>query len=98
MRTIKQITSLSQLTCSRCGQAYSAFQLQTFSPCCNKPLVSQYHLADVPVKPILYTRPATMWRYKEVLPLFEEENIVSLGEGMTPILELKRLRAKYELP
>jgi threonine synthase len=39
-----------------------------------------------------------MWRYKEVLPVLEEENIVSLGEGMTPILELKRLQAVYELP
>lgn len=39
-----------------------------------------------------------MWRYKEVLPVFEDENIVSLGEGMTPMLEPKRLRSKYELP
>jgi threonine synthase len=39
-----------------------------------------------------------MWRYKEVLPVLEEENIVSLGEGMTPLLELKRLQAVYELP
>jgi threonine synthase len=43
-------------------------------------------------------RPATMWRYKEVLPVFEEQHIVSLGEGMTPILPLKRLRARYGLP
>ncbi len=41
---------------------------------------------------------STMWRYREVLPVFEPDNIVSLGEGMTPILILKHLRAKYELP
>jgi L-threonine synthase (EC 4.2.3.1) len=39
-----------------------------------------------------------MWRYKDVLPVFEEEHIVSLGEGMTPILDLSRLRAIYEIP
>ncbi len=39
-----------------------------------------------------------MWRYREVLPVFEPANIVSLGEGMTPILTPKHLRSKYELP
>lgn len=98
MKTIQPLTSLSQLACSQCGQLYSAFEPQTFSSCCNKPLVAQYNLAEVPDKTVLYNRPATMWRYKEVLPVFEEEHIVSLGEGMTPILELKRLQSAYELP
>ncbi len=39
-----------------------------------------------------------MWRYREVLPVFEDTNIVSLGEGMTPMLTPKHLRAKYDLP
>ncbi|WP_205512893.1 threonine synthase [Longitalea arenae] len=98
MRTIRTLTSLTQLACSQCGQIYSAFEPQTFSFCCRQPLVAQYNLAEVPAKTVVYNRPATMWRYKEVLPVFEEENIVSLGEGMTPILELKRLQAAYELP
>jgi threonine synthase len=98
MNTVHTLTSLTELTCSQCGQTYSAFEPQTFSTCCNKPLVAQYNLAEVPQKTVLYNREATMWRYKEVLPVFEEENIVSLGEGMTPMLELKRLQSAYELP
>lgn len=98
MKTVQPLTSLAQLVCSQCEQPYSAFEPQTFSTCCKKPLVAQYTLADVPPKTVLHNRPATMWRYKEVLPVLEEENIVSLGEGMTPILELKRLQATYELP
>jgi threonine synthase len=98
MKTVQSLTSLSQLACSQCGLSYSAFELQTFSPCCRQPLVARYNLAEAPDKTVLYSRPATMWRYKEVLPIFEEENIVSLGEGMTPILELKQLQAAYELP
>ena len=47
---------------------------------------------------LLVNRPASMWRYKEVLPVFDEKNIVSLGEGMTPIIELNRLAREYELP
>lgn len=98
MKTVQPLTSLSQLACSQCGKVYSAFELQTFSPCCRQPLVAEYNLAEAPGKTVLYNRPATMWRYKEVLPIFEDENIVSLGEGMTPILELKHLQAQYELP
>lgn len=84
--------------CSQCAQPYSAFEIQSFSACCRQPLTAEYNLAEAPAKTVLYNRPATMWRYKEVLPVLEEENIVSLGEGMTPILELKRLQAAYELP
>ena len=32
-----------------------------------------------------------MWRYFETMPVLDEANIVSLGEGMTPILEAPRL-------
>ena len=32
-----------------------------------------------------------MWRYRELLPVIEDQNIVTLGEGFTPILRLRRL-------
>ncbi len=35
-----------------------------------------------------------MWRYAELLPVFDEENIVSLGEGWTPIYDLQKLAAQ----
>lgn len=38
-----------------------------------------------------------MWRYREMLPVFNDENIVSLGEGFTPILTLANLARKYNL-
>lgn len=36
-----------------------------------------------------------MWRYAEMLPLFDISNRVSLGEGYTPILSMKKLGSKY---
>lgn len=36
-----------------------------------------------------------MWRYFEMLPVLEEKNIVTLGEGMTPILSLDNLSARH---
>lgn len=38
-----------------------------------------------------------MWRYLELLPLFEEKNIVSLGEGFTPIHNLHKLSVKNNI-
>jgi len=38
-----------------------------------------------------------MWRYKEMMPVLEESNIVTLGEGMTPMLHLKRTSERYGL-
>jgi len=37
-----------------------------------------------------------MWRYREMLPVTDDENIVSLGEGMTPLLRLENIGHKYE--
>jgi threonine synthase len=49
-------------------------------------------------KEALSSRPPTLWRYMELLPVKREENIVSLGEGMTPLLPLPRLGAKINIP
>lgn len=90
-----QISVASQLVCSNCHTPYSLHSLQTFAPCCGKPLVTTYNLTDSFKKEQLEGRPATMWRYAEVLPVLNPENIVSLGEGMTPIFDMKRLAQEY---
>jgi threonine synthase len=43
----------------------------------------------------LLDRPQTLWRYRELLPVRDDANIVSLGETVTPILELSRLAAHF---
>jgi len=45
---------------------------------------------------ILQGRPFNMWRYKELLPMLDEDNIVSLGEGFSPILDMGKLAKKYD--
>jgi len=42
----------------------------------------------------LKQREPDLWRYREVLPVERDENIVSLGEGFTPLLHAKRLGAQ----
>ncbi|RMF84807.1 MAG: pyridoxal-phosphate dependent enzyme, partial [Nitrospinota bacterium] len=39
-------------------------------------------------RPEIRKRPATLWRYREALPVQEDTHIITLGEGMTPLLPL----------
>lgn len=82
-------STLTYLECSRCGVKHSATQLLGLSPCCNKPLLARYDLARAArtlTRDALHGRRADMWRYREVLPVQRDENIVTLGEGWTPLL------------
>lgn len=102
MKVVFNLSSITHLACSSCGKEYNSNELQGYATCCNKPLVAKYHLdEELSVNffhDLKLDRPSTMWRYKEVLPVLDEKNIVSLGEGMTPILSLERLRNEYDLP
>ena len=89
---------IGDLQCSQCGSSHDASIRQTLSVCCQAPLLCQYVLdkgsfltAD------LLTRPKSLWRYEELLPVIQPENRVSLGEGFTPILTLNRLADQHDL-
>jgi threonine synthase len=76
-----------QLVCSR-GDATYAPREQLFNLCrsCGAPLLAEYDLSPDPdLREEIQKRPATMWRYLEVLPALEDE-VVTLGEGITPLL------------
>jgi threonine synthase len=85
---------LSHLQCSLCQHAYNADQLYTTSPCCSRPLLAQYDLIALTrdlITDRLASREATMWRYHELLPIRQERYVLTLGEGMTPLLSAPRL-------
>jgi threonine synthase len=89
------VSLANTLICSNCQKSYVLSQIQTFATCCNKPLLAVYD-TDAPLKKeVLAGRGKTMWRYAEMLPVQDEKNIVSLGEGMTPVLRLSQLEKKY---
>ena len=79
------------LVCSNCNQAYPLSSLQTYAPCCQQPLLVHYQENPPFHKEELAGREHTLWRYFEMLPVKNKSNIVSLGEGMTPILPLENL-------
>lgn len=85
---------LIDLKCSQCGQPYNPDRLQTFCQRCSAPLFAQYNLESGRKeldRDEIATRPRGMWRWRELLPVRHKENMLSLGEGDTPLLKLERL-------
>ena len=85
---------IAYLECSKCGEHLSGAQPHTICPKDGGSLYVRYDLQALKGKftrESLSGRVATMWRYREVLPVEKDDNIVSLGEGWTPLLPAKRL-------
>jgi threonine synthase len=75
------------LRCSACHTEYDARTLINLCPACNGPILVEYDLVpDLALRERVRTRAASLWRYAEVLPAREEDGVVSLGEGVTPLL------------
>ena len=79
------------LKCSNCNKSYSVSEVINVSPCCNQPLLVEYDLQTAVSREELVARGNDLWRYFEMLPVKDPKNIISLGEGFTPILPLKKL-------
>jgi threonine synthase len=91
--TTERPTFVTHLECSVTGERYPADELHNLSRA-GKPLLVRYDLAGVKnalSKEALARRPRDLWRYRELLPVRRTENIVSLGEAVTPIVALPRL-------
>ncbi len=88
--------NVTHLECAECALRYEAGKLHNLCTKCGKPLLVRYDLdraAATLTKESLAGRESTLWRYREVLPVEDPENIVSLGEGFTPLLRVDRVAA-----
>jgi len=86
--------NVTHLECANCHKEHEANKLQNLCGECGKPLLVRYDLAkasETLTKESLTNREANLWRYREVLPVENEENIICLGEGWTPLLRTKTL-------
>ena len=86
--------NVTHLGCALCGLRHEARTLQNLCVECGKPLLARYDLekaAETLTKESLKTRESSLWRYREVLPVENPENVVSFGEGWTPLLKAENL-------
>ncbi|CAN5646124.1 hypothetical protein BH23GEM1_BH23GEM1_04600 [soil metagenome] len=88
---------LTHLECGACGARHDAAILHNVCAHCGKPLLAPYDLAaagETLTRESLRARRSDLWRYAEVLPVTDAANIVSLGEGSTPLVAAPRLGAE----
>ena len=90
----KTKSTFESLECSYSQETFSIDQPQRLNPKNGKPLLARYNL-DKAIqtfnKDSLKQRRRDMWKFEELLPVFHYENIVSLGEGDTPLFNLRNL-------
>ncbi len=91
---------LSHLECSECGQTASAQELHNLCRRCGAPLWVRYDL-DRARRELdrdrFAVRPASLWRWAELLPIDDPAQRIDLGEGGTPLLRVDRLAAQLGL-
>jgi len=91
--TTERPTFVTHLECAATGEHYPADEVHNLSRA-GKPLLVRFDLAGVKQalsKAALAQRPPDLWRYRELLPVRRTADIVSLGEAMTPLVELGKL-------
>ena len=87
---------VTHLECSKTGKTYEPNKLYNLSEA-GKPLLVRYDPAKAArtlTKESLKNRVSSLWRYREVLPVVKDENIITLGEGWTPLIHAERLGEK----
>lgn len=93
--------NVTHLECALCGLHHEARKLHNLCVECGKPLLVRYDLraAGRTLTPTsLKERESSLWRYRELLPVDNWNNVVSFGEGWTPLLNASKTSESLPLP
>ena len=97
---MKYPSAITHLECTLTGERFDSSQPHRTNPANGKPLFARYDLDRAKTtltKDSLSDRPTNMWRYREVMPVIDDGNIITLGEGWTPLLKADRLAAATDV-
>ncbi|WP_409288040.1 threonine synthase [Peribacillus sp. SCS-37] len=89
-------SAVSHLVCPKCGREYDDRKLNQLCSC-GSPLLVSYDIESLRNKSkyeVIDNSRFDLWRYHKLLPVRKEENVVSLGEGLTPIVPMKAIGKK----
>lgn len=91
---MKSRSTITHLECTLTGEEFDAAYPHRTNPANGKPLFARYDLDKAKAtltRESLEDRPKNMWRYREVMPVLHDANIITLGEGGTPLISADRL-------
>jgi threonine synthase len=90
------MTTITHLECAACGKRHEAGRLHNLCAC-GGPLLVRYDLDKLREgwsREWIPSGPTSMWRYAPVLPVSKPAAMITLGEGMTPLVHTTRLGAR----
>ncbi len=90
------MTTITHLECAACGKRREAGKIHNLCEC-GGPLLVRYDLDKLREgwsREWIPSGPTSMWRYAPVLPVSKPSAMISLGEGMTPLVRTQRLGAR----
>jgi threonine synthase len=93
-------TTVKELYCSECHAGYSISSIMALCRC-GAPLLVEYdyeQAAGTLTIDSLAGRDPSMWKYREILPVLDDENIVTMGEGGTPLIPSRAVGKALGLP
>ena len=91
---------IDHLECTQCGQTFPHHQVSKVSDCCGKVLFARYDLPRLRregSREVFAGREPNMWRFAELMPVTDPAQVVTLGEGGTPLLAATNLQKKLGL-
>jgi threonine synthase len=81
-----RVQLMERLICSKCGKSFSP-DPGVWQCVCGSPLDIEFH-PKFPIKKIIKRAP-TLWRYREAIPVLQEKDVLTMGEGFTPLDEIE---------
>jgi threonine synthase len=87
------LSYVTHLECAACAKRYTAGELHNLCEC-GGPLLVRYDLDTLRqnwLRDSVSSGPNSMWRYAPILPVRHPSDVVSLGEGMTPLIHARHL-------
>jgi len=90
-------STFAHLLCTKCGSLFERDRRLNLCEKCGSPLFARYHPPAID-KAKAAARSRSIWRWHEVMPVEDPDNIVSLGEGGTPLLRAERLGGAFGFP
>lgn len=96
----RMFSCLSFLECAACPRRYDCDEVHGLCEC-GAPLLCRYDLEQVRrllTQDELQSRVSALWRYHELLPVQQSTNVVSVGEGMSPLVALRELGERTGVP
>jgi threonine synthase len=91
---------VSHLYCPKCENTYSAKEVNQLCEC-GSPLLVAYKINELKEdfkRDDLGRRDPNLWRYHELLPVEDPQYVVTLGEGMTPMLHMNKIGKQMGIP